>query len=220
MIHFWRVPLPISGAVEQIKAEVEVARGMPLSPEGVINNLEVPVGQTRNEKWASKSRGGLQLPDSASPFDRPSGEALAWHQQQALDSMAAENWEAVLWHLQRHIRTRPDDWLAYVLQQTKANLQLEHVDQAAANLANALNLGPAEPVLNWYRSYASERADKEEWIWYLDHLIERCPMEAELYVQRARVWSKRNHWKEASVDYARTVELNREDASSTDRSAK
>jgi WD40 repeat protein/tetratricopeptide (TPR) repeat protein len=210
MVRFWRVPLPLPDEVEQIKAAVEVAGGMTLSPEGVTNNLEAPGWQARLEKWASGRRQPL---DRASPFDPLPGEGLSWHQHQALDSLEAENWQAALWHLDRRIRLQPDDSLSHVLR-TKANLQLDRLDQAEADLARAFDLGPAEQVLSWYRIYAAERADKEQWqaaLWYLDRLIDRRPKDAALCVQRARASSKRNRWKEAAADYARAVALSRKE---------
>ncbi len=203
MVHFWQVPLPLPGEVAQLKAAVELAGGMTLSPEGVTTPLPSP------------ANGGRQVPDSSSlrdpvnPLDRAPDEALSWHLRQALDLVAAEKWPAALWHLDRQIRSQPNDWLAHVLR-SKVNLQLDRLDMASADLASAFDQGPADQVLNWYACFAAERVDKEQWqaaLWCFDRMIERSPKAASPYVQRARALVKMNRWQEAAADYSRAVAL-------------
>jgi WD40 repeat protein/serine/threonine protein kinase/tetratricopeptide (TPR) repeat protein len=207
MIRFWRVPTPPRGEVEQIKAWAEWTSGLALSPEGVAGELEASAWEARREKLASS---GEQLPASANPFAPTGGHGLTEHLRQVLSYMEAEDWQAALWHLDREIRSRPDAWLAHVLQ-TKARLQLGQQDQAAAAFTKAFELGPPDQVLSWYRSFAVESADSQQWpnaFWYLDRLIAAQPDDAALYRDRARAYLKRKDWKEAVKAYDEVVKHN------------
>jgi WD40 repeat protein/serine/threonine protein kinase/tetratricopeptide (TPR) repeat protein len=206
MIRFWRVPRPVPGEVEQIKASVEVASGMTLSPEFMVSDLEAPAWHAHLEKLASEAP---QDPTSTNPFVRGLTDGLHWHQQQALACFEAERWQCALWHLNRQISAQPD-WLAYVLR-TKANIQLDRLEPAAADFEKAFDLG-SEQVLIWYSYYASEHVAKEQWsaaFWYLDRMVAAQRNDATVYVQRARAFVKRGRWKDAAADYSRAVELSR-----------
>jgi WD40 repeat protein/serine/threonine protein kinase len=206
MLHFWPVPRPLSGDVDQIKAAVEVATGKTIGPDSVTTSLEASAWQARLDQLA---RGARQLPDSPNPFVLAAGMGLSWHQRQALDCLTAEKWQAALWHLDHQLSATPDDWLSLVLR-TEANKELDRGDAAATDLAKAFTVGPPEQVLSWYRCFAAERADKEQWqtaFWYLDHLLAARPNSADVYVQRARAYVKRNSWKEAAADYAKAAEV-------------
>jgi tetratricopeptide (TPR) repeat protein len=222
MVRFWQVPLPVQGPVEQIRAGVEVAGGMSLAPEGVTSYLKQPSKEARIKELTSGGQLASaeqiqserhEASDAATAFDLSAREGY-WHLDQALDSLETERWQAALWHLDRQLLIHPGDWFSHVLR-SKANRQLDRLEQANADLAKAFDLGPAEQVLSWCRCFAAELADKEQWqaaSWYLDRLMERRPKEAAPYIQRARISIKEDRWKEAAADYSRAVELSRGDS--------
>jgi serine/threonine-protein kinase len=139
---------------------------------------------------------------------------VRWHEDQALASLEAANWDAALWHVDRLLGSQPDNWLAHVLR-TEANVQLGNTEAAAADFARAIALGPPEPVVDWFRAYAAGHAEQDrsrEVLWYLDRLVAARPEVAVLHLQRARACVTAKHWREADADYTRALELSREDA--------
>jgi tetratricopeptide (TPR) repeat protein len=205
-IRFWRVPVLLSGVVEQVRAWAELTSGMTLSPEGATSLLEASAWNSMHEKLAS---GGHQLPDFGNPFMAAPGQGLTYDLHQALSCLESADWQAALWHLDREIRTQPEAWLAYVLR-TKARVQLARLDQAAADFAKAFELGPPDQVLLWYGNYADESTNEEQWqtaAWYQDRLVAARPKDAALYLDRVRAYLKRKRWKEEVKDYDEAVKL-------------
>ncbi len=212
MIRFWRVPRPLEGAVDHIKSAMEAACGETLGPEGEINALEEADGPARVHRLATPGSDDSQLAGSAEAFDSPPGDSAALHTQEALACIDAANWQAALWHLDRALGARPEDWLCHVLR-TEANVRLGNLETAAAAFTRAISLGPGEPVLCWYRAFASRHAALEQWqdaCWYLDHMIESRPRLAILYLERARAYIRRNRLNDAAADYAKAVDVGRE----------
>jgi WD40 repeat protein/serine/threonine protein kinase/tetratricopeptide (TPR) repeat protein len=200
LIHFWQAPAPLSGGAEQLRGWVEATTGMTLSPEGLVTNLPADAWQAQAERFAGRER---------EPEAGPS-----WHLQQALGCAEAENWKAARWHLDRQLRAEANDWLAYVLR-TKANVAEGRLDPAAADLARAFELGPADTVSLWYGLFQREAADKEQWptaLWYLDRLVAARPEDASLHVSRAQILARQDRGKEAAEEYARAAEMKPDDA--------
>ncbi len=212
MVRFWRVPGPLEGAVDQIKSAMEAACGETLGPEGEINALDPADGLAHLHRLATPGSDDSQLAGSAEAFDPTPGDSAAWHTQEALACIDAANWQAALWHIDRALGARPDDWLCHVLR-TEASVRLGNLETAAAAFTRAISLGPGEPVLCWYRAFAARHAGEEQWqaaCWYLDHMIEARPRLAILYLERARASFRRNRLNEAAADYGKAVDAGRE----------
>jgi tetratricopeptide (TPR) repeat protein len=218
MVRFWRVPAPLSGEIEPVKAWVEWSSGMALSPEGAV----VALGAADRDARRAKLAGGEQPAASANPFAPESADGFTDHLRQALDCVQAENWPAALWHLDQEIGGadgskvrpgRPYAWLAFALR-TRVHVELARFDRAAADFDRSVAAGPPERVLRWYRSYAVESAERAQWqsaFWYLDRMIAARPKEAGPYVDRARTCLKRNQGTEALAAYERAVEMSPDD---------
>jgi hypothetical protein len=207
-VRFWRVPAPVPGPVEPIKAWAESSSGLALSPEGAAGALAAPAWEARRAK---RAEGPAAAP--AGPLAPETEGGLSAHLRQAFDCAEGEHWPAALWHLGREIGSgagpgadspaspapggrgagrpaRPHAWLAHALR-TQAHVQLAQFDQAAADFGTALRLGPPDQVLRWYRSYAAESADRGQWqaaFWYLDRATAARPGEAGPYADRARAY--------------------------------
>jgi WD40 repeat protein/tetratricopeptide (TPR) repeat protein len=199
-IRYWRVPTPLPGDVEPIKAWAEWTSGMALTPEGVPSQLAASAWDVRRDRLADAGR-----PPSAgaNPFALAADPGFTSHLRQAVDCLEAEDWRAALWHLDREIQAQPGAWLAHVWR-TRAHTQLGQFEQAAADFDKAMQLDSRAPALHWYRSYAVESADKAQWqaaFWYFDRLIAAQPRESRVYLDRGRAHLKRNRWKEAVQDF-------------------
>jgi tetratricopeptide (TPR) repeat protein len=209
-IRFWRVPVELPGEVEQVKTWAELTCGMTLSPEGSTSELEASAWNARLSRLTGAEQQPLAL---ANPFASAASQGLTHHLRQALGCTETEDWNAALWHLEREIRGQPDPWLAYVLR-TKAQVQLGRQEQASADLAKAFELGPADHVVYWCRSFVAESVEKQDWqsvFWYLDRLIAARPQASALYLDRANAYQKRNQWKEAVKDLEKADHLNPND---------
>jgi eukaryotic-like serine/threonine-protein kinase len=206
MIRFWRVPRPVPGTVDQLKAGVELACGMTLNPERSTSGVEAPASRSSAGEPASPT---MRLPETSDLFIPPPEDAMGWPEQQALSSMDAAQWQTALEHIDGSLRARPDRWLFHVLR-TEVNMRLGRLESVQADWGRALALGPREQVLCWFRGYARAHAEEEQWepaLWYLDHLLAAWPETTELYVQRAHAYIKQSRTADATADYARAVEL-------------
>jgi serine/threonine protein kinase/Flp pilus assembly protein TadD len=194
----WQAPSALAGDAEQLSRAAEAITGLTLSPEGAVGGLNAAEREKRLHDLAA----------SGNPFAPPTNLGLSWHQHEALACLDAANGSSARWHLDRQLHDQPNDWLAHVWR-TRAHTQLNEFDQAAGDMAKALELAP-DAAYSWYRLYQSDHADKQQWrpaLWYLDRLIAARPKEDALYVERGQVHGKQNHWKEAAADYAKAAEL-------------
>jgi tetratricopeptide (TPR) repeat protein len=204
LVRCWKIPSPWQGEVRRIRRWIEAQSGRALNPEGVVSPLEGPAWQTRIE--AVRKRG-----DSAAPGAQV---GLPWHQDQALSCVAAGQWTAALWHLDRQLKAQPRDWLANLLR-TRVHVQLNELSPAAADWARALKAGPPERVLSWNRLFRTECADREQWsqaLWYQDRFIAARPKDAAAYVTRAKLYLAQKDWQKAVEDYGKAIALEPRDA--------
>jgi WD40 repeat protein/Tfp pilus assembly protein PilF len=198
----WQAPAPLAGRAARLVRWVEVSSGLELTPEGLVQLLDGPQWQERQQALAKL--GGP--PDQPA---RAAGPGLGWHQRLAAESAAAGHWFAARWHLDRMIAARPGDWFAHALR-SKAQLQLGRRDRAAADCARALKLGPLETVRDWFARQSPEYDPQIAWptaLWYLDQLIAAHPEDGPAHVLRSKAHLQLGHTEKADADHARAVAL-------------
>ena len=152
--------------------------------------------------------------------------ALAWHLRRGLDRIDVGQWSAALWHLDRHLRERPDDWLALTLR-ARALANLDRRPEAALDFDRSFEKGPAETVFAWHllaaqgatafdfpRTGAGTKPKQTPLtVWFLDRLLARDARESvALLTQRARARARADHWDEAVKDYERAARLAPDDS--------
>jgi len=203
IVRLVRLPEPAAGDPAQVARRVQALAGLELTAVGDVRPLDPAAWQA--------------LTGPAGDEEAP---RLGWHLRRALDRVEAEQWDAALWHLDRHLRERPDDWLALTLR-VRALAHLNRLDDAATDLARSFEKGPAATVFAWHLLAAEQSGPAYDGetdprrprrspvaAWFLDHLIERNLHEsAALLVRRARAHVRGRQWDKAVGDYERAVPL-------------
>jgi serine/threonine protein kinase/WD40 repeat protein/tetratricopeptide (TPR) repeat protein len=199
-----RLPEPLTDEPDKAIRRVRALAGLELTPAGDVRALDP-------SEWRAEA-------DEAGADESPAG--LGWHLRRGLDREEVGQWDAALWHLDRHLRDRPDDWLARTLR-VRALAQLKRFEEAAADFDRSFAKGPAESVVAWYLlavqqgplSYDDlvEPGGKPKYTsaagWLAARLIERgVPQSGRLLLQRAQ-WLERNRWEEAAKDLERAAKL-------------
>ena len=116
---------------------------------------------------------------------------------------------AAIWHLDRLIAARPDDWLLYARRARAWSLS-DKFDKAAADYQQAERLGSREQVLDFQAHCASECTTAGRWVealWYLDRLIAARPDDWTLHEERAAVYGKLGREADRQAELARVFEL-------------
>ena len=101
----------------------------------------------------------------------------AWHEPMIREAEQNGNAFAAIWHLDRLIAARPDDWLLYARRARAWSLS-DKFDKAAADYQQAERLGSRDQVLDFQAHCASECTTAGRWaeaLWYLDRLIAARP---------------------------------------------
>jgi serine/threonine protein kinase/WD40 repeat protein len=209
IVRLVRLPDQEASEPEQAVRRVQALTGLELTAAGDVRPLDPGAWQ--------------KLVDAAGEEAQP---ALGWHLRRALDRAEVEHWDAVLWHLDRHLREQPDHWLALAMR-ARALANLNRFDEAGADLARSFEKGPAATVFAWHLLAAQQAglnfdgdADPRKprrapvAAWFLDRLTERNTRQsASLLVERARARGRAKQWGKAIEDYERAVRLLPDDAS-------
>ena len=206
---------PVAGAGRRRRRpdgppDPRVATGMELTVPGDVRALSLAA-------WRSEV--GAAAAEEAPP-------ALDWHLRRGLDRIDVGQWSAALWHLDRHLRERPDDWLALTLR-ARALANLDRRPEAALDFDRSFEKGPAQTVFAWHLLAAQgatafdfprtggETKPKQTplTVWFLDRLLARDARESvALLTQRARARARADHWDEAVKDYERAARLAPDDS--------
>ena len=133
----------------------------------------------------------------------------AWHEPMIREAEQNGNAFAAIWHLDRLIAARPDDWLLYARRARAWSLS-DKFDKAAADYQQAERLGSREQVLDFQAHCASECTTAGRWaeaLWYLDRLIAARPDDGTLHEERAAVYGKLGREADRQAELARVFEL-------------
>jgi WD40 repeat protein/serine/threonine protein kinase/tetratricopeptide (TPR) repeat protein len=137
----------------------------------------------------------------------PPQDVRDWFARQSPDHEAGASWEVARWYFDQLIKAASKDGLAHVLR-AKANVKLGNRDQAAADYARAVELGPRDAVLSRFRSYWEECEIKEQWqegLWYLDHLAKDLPRDSLIHARRGKALGRLGQFDKARQSYDRAV---------------
>ena len=116
---------------------------------------------------------------------------------------------AAIWHLDRLIAARPDDWFLYA-RRARAWSSSDKFDKAAADYQQAERLGSREQVLDFQAHCVIDCTKAERWaeaLWYLDRLIAARPDDGTLHEERAAVYGKLGREADRQAELARVFEL-------------
>jgi Flp pilus assembly protein TadD len=133
----------------------------------------------------------------------------AWHAPLIREAEQNGNAFAALWHLDRLIAARPDDWLLYARRGRAWSLS-DQLDKAAEDFQKAERLSSRDQVLDFQTHCALDCTKAERWaaaLWHLDRVIAARPKDWSLHLDRAAVYGKLGREADRQAEMTRVFEL-------------
>jgi tetratricopeptide (TPR) repeat protein len=207
----WPVPSPMGGDPDRIALRLQVLTGMRMDAGQDVEKLTA-------DAWDECCRRLTSLEGSVAGAYASSVSESAYHEARARDAEQDGNTFAARWHLDRLISTRasgenadglPDLWLLHA-RRARAWSIAGRLDLADADYSRAEHLGSRSLILDWYRHRVADCEHAAQWqtaLWYLDRWLAAEPSDWELYVSRARVFSRLGKPEERLADLNRAAEL-------------
>ena len=177
---------------------IEARTGLRMESDLTISRLDSPAWRERLEQL------GRLDPAAVQPDDDP-----AWHEPMIREAEQNGNAFAAIWHLDRLIAARPDDWFLYARRARAWSLS-DKFDKAAADYQQAERLGSREQVLDFQAHCVIDCTRAGRWaeaLWYLDRLIAARPDDGSLHEDRAAVYGKLGREADRQAELARVFEL-------------
>ena len=195
----WPVPEPLQDAsIDDLTLRIEARTGLRMETGLAISRLDAAAWRERLEQL------GRLDPAAVQPDDDP-----AWHEPMIREAEQNGNAFAAIWHLDRLIAARPDDWFLYARRARAWSLS-DKFDKAAADYQQAERLGSREQVLDFQAHCVIDCTKAERWaeaLWYLDRLIAARPDDGSLHEDRAAVYGKLGREADRQAELARVFEL-------------
>ena len=194
----WPVPEPLDGNLSDLTLRIEARTGLRMETGLAISRLDSPSWQERLEQLARLD------PSAAGPDTDP-----AWHAPMILEAEQNGNTFAAIWHLDRLIAARPNDWFLYA-RRGRARSLSDDFDKAAADFRKAVGLSSQDQVLDFQSHCVLDCTEAERWaaaLWYLDRLIAERPKDGSLHLERTAVYGKLGREADRQAELARVFEL-------------
>jgi Flp pilus assembly protein TadD len=142
-------------------------------------------------------------PNAAGPDRDP-----AWHAPLIREAEQNGNAFAAIWHLDRLIAARPNDWLLYA-RRGRARSLSDEFDKAADDFQKAERLSSRDQILDFQTHCVLDCTQAEHWaaaLWYLDRLIAARPKDGSLHLDRAAVLGKLGREADRQAELTRVFE--------------
>jgi WD40 repeat protein/tetratricopeptide (TPR) repeat protein len=195
----WRVPRPLPDEnLDKLRLRIEARTGLRMENANSIARLDTVAWRDRLEQLGQVDPSALRLevgPD--------------WHEPMVREAEQTGNAFAAIWHLDRLIAARPDDWSLYARRGGAWSLS-DRLDRAAVDYQEAERLGKREDVLDFQVHCVFDCTKAGRWteaLWYLDRLIAARPDERLLHEDRAAVYGKLGREADRQAELARVFEL-------------
>ena len=163
----WPVPEPLLREdIDELTLRIEARTGLQMETGLAVSRLDGQAWRDRLERL------GRLDPAAVRPDDDP-----AWHEPMALEAEQDGNAFAAIWHLDRLIAARPDDWSLHA-RRAPGVVPSHQFDRAAADYQQAERLGTREEVLDFQIHCVIDCTEAGRWaeaLWYLDRLIAARP---------------------------------------------
>jgi tetratricopeptide (TPR) repeat protein len=198
----WPVPEPLDDeSLDNLSLRIEARSGLRMETGGMISQLAAPAWRDRLTRLGSLDPAAVQSDDNP-----------AWHEPRIQGAEQNGNTFAALWHLDRLIAARPDDWYLYARRAKAQSLsdKPERFDKAAADFENAMRLAPREEVLDFQAHCVVDCTASGHWdeaLWYLDRLIAAREGDVTMRAERAAVYGKLGRETDRQAELARVFEL-------------
>jgi eukaryotic-like serine/threonine-protein kinase len=195
----WPVPEPLQDAsLADLTLRIEARTGLRMETGRAISRLDGSAWRERLEQVGRLDPAAVRAdPDPA------------WHEPMIREAEQNGNVFAALWHLDRLIAARSDDWFLFA-RRARAWSGSDKLDRAAADYKKAEQLGSGEQVLDFQTHCVVDCTRAERWaeaLWYLDRLIAARPDDGMLHEDRAAVYGKLGREADRQTELARVFEL-------------
>ena len=195
----WPIPVPLEDSIiEDLILRIEARTGLRMETGLSISQLDAPAWRQRLEQL------GRLDPGAVRPDDDPS-----WHEPMIREAEQNGNAFAAIWHLDRLVAARPDDWFLHA-RRARAWSASDDYDNAAADFRQAERLASREQVLEFQVHCVLDCTKAERWseaLWYLDRLIAARPEDGTLLEDRAAIYGKLGREADRQAELARVFEL-------------
>jgi tetratricopeptide (TPR) repeat protein len=195
----WPVAEPLDDPnLDDLTLRIEARTGLHMETGSTISRLSFSAWRDRLEQLARLDPSALK-----------SGDDSALHEPKVREAELNGNTFAALWHLDRLIAARPDDWNLYA-RRARAWSTSGEFEMASSDFQKADQLSSQEQVLEFQTQCVidcTDRARFTEALWYLDRLIAARPDDVGLREERAAVYGKLGREADRQADLARAFEL-------------
>jgi WD40 repeat protein/tetratricopeptide (TPR) repeat protein len=188
----WRRPAPLPDDPARVAALARALAGRRLDADGQTSALAA-------DAWAADA--------ALAGLDGLAADPADWHESMAARSERDGLDAAALWHLDRRIALRPDDWFSHA-RRAEVRSRLGDAAGAEADRAAAESLGPRARTLAWldHEALAAERQGRwDEAAPALDRLVAAGPDGIDLRLRRGEALARLGRWARAADDLARAV---------------
>jgi Flp pilus assembly protein TadD len=194
----WPVPEPLEGNLDDVTLRIEARTGLRMETGLALSRLTTAAWQERLDQL------GRLDPNAVLPDRDP-----AWHAPLLREAEQNGNSFAALWHLDRLIAARPEDWLLHARRGRAWSLS-DQLDKAAEDFQKAERLSSRDQVLDFQTHCVLDCTRAERWtaaLWYLDRLIAARPKDGSLHLDRAKVNGKLGREADRQAELTRVFEL-------------
>ena len=195
----WPIPQPFPDeGLDDLRLRIEARTGLHMETGRKIVRLDTSAWRDRLERL------GRLDPAAVQPNHDP-----AWHEPMVQEAEWNGNAFAALWHLDRLIAARPEDWFLHARRARAWSLS-DKFDKAAVDYQRAERLGKREDVLDFQVHCLLDCIKARRWaeaLWYLDRLIVARPDDGSLHEDRAAVYGKLGREADRQAELARVFEL-------------
>jgi Flp pilus assembly protein TadD len=200
-LHTWPLPKPVADDPERMELWLQAAGGI-----GLENNAIVLLDAEAWRRCRARLQERWQEADPA--LDRPADEA-DWHDARARDAEEDGNTFAALWHLDRLITLRPQDWQPLA---RKGLLYAKAGDPGLAESAYRLAAqhAPAEALRDWHRQNAATclvQGQCSTALRHLDWLVAAGGEDWQVQADRATAFGNLGQRLECEAARGRAVQL-------------
>ncbi len=195
----WPVPEPLPDAgIDDLTLRIEARTGLRMETGRSIDRLDATAWRDRLDRLARLDSAAVRTDDDA-----------AWHEPMIREAEANGHAFAAIWHLDRLIAARPDDWYLHA-RRAHAWSSSDRFDRAVADYRQAERLGSRERVLDFQAQCVVDSTEAGRWaeaLWYLDRLIAARPDDTTLHEDRAAVYGKLGREADRQAELARVFAM-------------
>jgi WD40 repeat protein/serine/threonine protein kinase len=168
----WPIPRPLEGDLDRITLRLQLRTGMQMDAGQGIARLDP-------QSWQARRRQLVALEGTAEGAFSSSISDVAYHDARARDAEQDGATFTALWHLDRLVALRPDDWLLYA-RRGRAYSAAGQLDRADAEYQLAAQHVSAAVLLDWYRhrvAYCAAAGQDATALWYQNRVLAAEPKE-------------------------------------------